>query len=168
MFLSIFKERVVPREVYNLDETIKKKTGYKYFALYLATEFSIENLLFYKAYMDWKGSYSESSELTMEHGRKLIEKFFTHGSTLELNLGYHTRNRAYAYVDSRFIPEDVFEETAGVVYRYLEQSFEKFRRSDFYKLYTGKVNPEEKTWVTSSGISSFVTDDDDLDAEAFL
>ena len=151
-----------------MDETMKKKTGYKYFQFYLATEFSMENLLFFKAYTDWKSSYSAQSQTTMERGRYLIEKFFKVGSALELNLSHQMRSAVLANLNKSEIPEDVFEDTAGVVHRYLEQSYEKFRRSDFYKLYTGKINPEEKGWVTSSGVSSFAVDDSELDAEAFL
>ena len=167
--LSYFKENIASREEENLEETLKKKTGYKYFQLYLATEFSIENLLFFKACSDWKASYSEQSHSTMENGRYIIDKFFSVGSTLELNLSHEMRRAVLSHRHKSVIPEDVFKGAEGVIYWFLEQSYERFRKSDFYKLYTGQMNQDERSGsVTSTGRSFFAVHEREVDAGILL
>ena len=146
----------------DLQKLLESPTGSEYFQLYLGTEYGMENLIFYKAVMEWKALHGESSEDTREHANKLINTFYRPGSLLELNLGNDEKGQVYLDVAKSSIPVETFDKSAAVVHRYLVQSFQRFKRSTFYRLYTGKLNPD----MRSSAFSNFLDGAKQIDSDS--
>lgn len=141
-----------------LKELLSTKRGTEFFSMYLATTLSLETILFYLAVREWRHEYDDDPKLAETTGTVIYNTYIKKDSQLEVNVG--VRRKAYlANVFERRIvtlQKDVFNDAAVEVFKLMANNhFRNFERSDFYKLYTGELQPNKMTWVKSSGFSSF-------------
>ena len=137
-----------------LQDILESKKGEKYFQLYLSTELSLENLLFYKAVTKWKKAYKAESVDTQERAY-WIKEVFLEDSTLEVNVSADVKKRVKLAIPNKKVkaPIDVFDSALHEVQDLMAfHSFPRFLRSDFYKLYTGELNLKSVNKVVARGV----------------
>ena len=83
MFRPVIKsfEKVRDQEPSALHELLNNERGQKFFELYLATELSLENLLFYRSVQRWKKKYQEGSVETSEEATLILDLYLKNGAT---------------------------------------------------------------------------------------
>ena len=125
------------------------------FASYLVSEFSIENLRFHDAVVEWRkrvASCTASEEAMRTYAIEMYESFVSQGSFLELNLPWEIREelvRVFRRVidDGAPVPPDVWDAAHQNVFELMTtDSYFRFRNSPAYdKLQaqgTMRVRPE--------------------------
>ena len=115
--------------------------------------FSVENILFYRGVMKFKGIHKTDKSGRL--GKVIIETFLVRGSTLELNLSSAVKERFTGLVQSS-LEIDVFDQALREVIGLLSDSFEGFKKSDMFRLYKGEIDPNQCDWIKSTGVSGFL------------
>ena len=145
-----------------LTDIMKTDRGKKIFELFLATDLSVENMLFYNAVTAWKDRYNPGSRATLREAERIVEKYLTKSSYLEINVGLHLRNDVTQAVIAARESEDhvlsptVFDGIAAEAFRLMaSNSVERFNESDFHKLYLGEITPEMIPWLQFTGVSFY-------------
>ena len=146
----------------SLGEILKTDRGKKIFELFLATDLSVENILFYNAVTSWKEAYDADSPETLKSAIRIVDKYLSSKSYLEINVGQRMKQKARRLVaeaqsfDSYVIPLSVFDDLANEVYNLMScNSLPRFRDSDFYLLYFGEILPEMIPWLHFTGVSYY-------------
>ena len=102
-----------------LQEILSNERGYRFFQLYLATELSLENLLFYSAVDEWKKKCLDQDDDTDATARSLFKTYFTRGNILEVNVSSTAVDRLKAEFATRnsSFPLTIFDETQEEVFK---------------------------------------------------
>lgn len=135
---------------------LASKRGLRYFRLYLATEFSLENILFYQTALKFIEDFNSPD--SQKVGRQIIQTYFTPGALFEVNVGGVIREDLTQYLKdpNLKIEQTTFKRAIAETFRIMyTNSFENFKRSDFYKLYKGEIDPNGSIIIRSTGMTSF-------------
>lgn len=151
-----------PSSKLQLKDILKTDRGRKIFELFLATDLSVENMLFYNAVTAWKDKYKPGGEATLREAERIVEKYLSKSSYLEINVGLNLRQAVRDQVvaakeqDDQVLPETLFDGLASEVFRLMaENSVERFRESDFYRLFLGEITPDMIPWLQFTGVSFY-------------
>lgn len=104
------------RDNTGLEELLKTDRGYAFFQLYLATELSLENLLFYSAVDEWRKHCNadsfDGSETAATVARRIYRTYFSRRSLFEVNVSSVTAEklRSFFASDPSSVPVDIFDE----------------------------------------------------------
>ena len=105
----------------DLAEILDTDNGYRFFQMYLATELSLENLLFYQAVKEWKLQTSHNTITEKESIRlaRIIYETYITKTLFEVNVSSKVVNTLTARFTKNDceIPLDVFDEAQDQVFQ---------------------------------------------------
>lgn len=142
--------------------------GLRFFASYLATEVSLDNLLFYRAVLKWIDNFDESSpEYRHNQASRILNDYLLPYAEHEVFVGYRILSRIKDTINGLDeITKDMFDEAKNEIMRVMyTDSFSRFERSNFYKLYLHEVEPEGSTAAEYEAIHFIEGEDDEEDVE---
>ncbi|XP_036925325.1 regulator of G-protein signaling 18 isoform X2 [Sturnira hondurensis] len=127
------KIRVRPEEAGRWGESFEKllshKDGLETFTRFLKTEFSEENIEFWKACEDFKRS--KDPQQILFKAQAIYEKFIQTDAPQEVNLDFHTKELITQNITQPTL--HTFDAAQGRVYQLMEQdSYKRFLKSDIY------------------------------------
>ncbi|KAF0041763.1 hypothetical protein F2P81_005295 [Scophthalmus maximus] len=114
----------------SLDQLLECQTGQLVFEDFLRTEYSEENLLFWRACEGYK-KIADEAELAVAAKRIFVE-FVQVDALRQINIDYHTREQIKRNVKSPSV--HCFDDAQKIVYGLMERdSYPRFLRSDIYR-----------------------------------
>lgn len=101
-----------------LKEILATDRGKQIFELFLATDLSVENILFYNAVIQWKSEYREGSEVTRKQAKRIVTKYMQANSYLEINCSARSKQRVLQALedDNETIPITLFDEVQKEIF----------------------------------------------------
>lgn len=89
VYRSYFHETGNEERRQSLKQILSTDKGTRMFQLYLATELSLENILFYRSALKWKKLFDEEAdeETIYNEVRRIQKIYLTTGSDMEVNIG---------------------------------------------------------------------------------
>ena len=136
----------------DLKEVLDDETGFKCFTRYLATELSVENVLFFSEVKAWVGEYESADPAARQQvAQEIYDKYFTRSSEFEINVSAMQAEKVHdVFRSGKAAAKDVFTDSQIEVYRLMSaDSFPRFKKSSLYKLYRGNLDPEEEDGVVA-------------------
>ena len=82
-----------------LEEILATGRGKQIFELFLATDLSVENILFYNAVAQWKAEFREGSDVTRTQAKRISRKYLNSRSYLEINCSDRARQAVMEVLD---------------------------------------------------------------------
>ena len=159
--LPVYRSRSVNTQykVEDFSAFLESPAGLRFFASYLATEASLDNLLFYRAVTKWVEEFDVSSdEYRQNQARRILNTYLLPYSEHEVFVGH----RILGDVKDRLngldeITKDIFDTAKATIVRVMyTDSYSRFERSDFYKMYLHEVEPEGSTAAEYEALSVIV------------
>ena len=71
-----------------LQDLLSSERGLKFFELYVATELSLENILFYRSVKAWKRSFHDNARDTQRTAEIIADTYLTNNADLEVNISF--------------------------------------------------------------------------------
>ncbi|XP_002717741.2 regulator of G-protein signaling 18 isoform X1 [Oryctolagus cuniculus] len=113
----------------SFDKLLSHRDGLEAFTRFLKTEFSEENIEFWKACEDFK-KIKEPQQITCQ-ARAIFEKFIQNDAPQEVNLDFHTKEVITKSITHPTLHS--FDAAQSRVYQLMEQdSYTRFLKSDIY------------------------------------
>lgn len=135
----------------NLGEFLEKDdAALKCFTRYLATELSVENILFFSEAREWRKEYEGLDyDIRQKQAEHIYQKYFTRSSEFEINISAMQAESVHAvFKNNKTAERDVFTDSMHEVYLLMSRdSFPRFKKSALYKLYLGTLGPGEEMGV---------------------
>lgn len=141
-----------------LDDILSTARGKQIFELFLATDLSVENMLFYNAVTEWKREFRVGSQLARVMAKRIATKYLQPGSYLEVNISSSQQIEVREAIEAEDVTltKDVFDEVLDEVCKLMSSnSVPRFHDSAFYKLYKGEITPEQIPWLDFTGMSVY-------------
>jgi len=127
------QEEVVPESVkksISLEDVLENKRTIKYFKAFCASEFSVENLLFYEAVNMYKSNFLVKALDERDVATKIMKTFFEPGSVNELNTSLSLIKNCQSSFKENGPTENLFDEIVKTVLGdQLSDTFIRFKKT---------------------------------------
>mgnify|MGYP002385425254 CR=1 FL=1 len=122
------------------------------FKQFCISNWSVENVIFYKEVQNFKNKYPGSlDDQRVEGAVHIVSEFIAFGAPLEVNIEYKMRVEILRNVKERRINESTFDVSAKHIYQVMKtDSFEKWQKSPEYRATIESILRNRKSSHTSS------------------
>ena len=125
------------------------------FTQFTATEWSAENILFYKAVEDFKVLYRQTPNLAFERARFIYNRFIKAESRVQVNLDDPMRRSIGQLIQREILSEHMFDAAQKSVLELMERdSFHKWQRTNGFRLALEKAMRERSSNSGTSLLSA--------------
>mmetsp|Transcript_11580 Transcript_11580/g.13397 ORF Transcript_11580/g.13397 Transcript_11580/m.13397 type:complete len:470 (-) Transcript_11580:3549-4958(-) len=131
----------------SLESVLEGDTGFKLFQQYLLTEFSSENLAFWKAVQTWKSTYAETmTDVGSRTARNIYKRWVAPGAVLSVNVSHAKVRRVEEYFENLdpegAVDRAIFDDISNAVFRLMNlDSFRRFKQDPLFTQFYGLEQP---------------------------